>query len=199
MAPQSKRPAGGGGDHGGHGGAADAVDALGDEGGAGEQRAGGAGGHHGVAAAVFQQRQAYAHGRVLFPAEYGGRVVAHLHRLRCGDNGRAVRQVRQAAGLDSVQNGGLVAGEHDVRAEALLRLQRALDDLQRGVVAAHGVYNDLHVYSTSCSMVWFRMSRERWLSSAFLLRLPLTRWSSGGMMPKLMFMGWKSPTEPLLT
>ena len=30
---------------------------------------------------------------------------------------------------------------------------------------------------------------DRWDSWAFLLRLPLTRWSSGGIMPKFTFMG----------
>ena len=33
--------------------------------------------------------------------------------------------------------------------------------------------------------------------SAFFSRLPLTRWSRGGIKPKLMFMGWKSVTLSL--
>ena len=42
-------------------------------------------------------------------------------------------------------------------------------------------------------------SRLRWLSTAFLFRLPLTLYPRGGMMPKLMFMGWKLPILSLLT
>ena len=34
-----------------------------------------------------------------------------------------------------------------------------------------------------------------WDSSAFLFRFPRTRWPSGGMMPKLMFIGWKAVTD----
>ncbi len=39
-----------------------------------------------------------------------------------------------------------------------------------------------------------KISRARLLNSAFLFRLPLTLWSSGGIMPKFTFMGWKFPT-----
>ena len=42
-------------------------------------------------------------------------------------------------------------------------------------------------------------SRLRWLNTAFLFRLPLTLYPKGGMMPKLMFMGWKLVTLSLLT
>ena len=51
----------------------------------------------------------------------------------------------------------------------------------------------------TASRIWSMTARERAEISAFLLRLPLTRWSSGGMMPKLMFMGWKAATVSLLT
>ena len=74
-------------------------------------------------------------------------------------NGNAGGQLRRAA----LGGGGAGVGA-----------ERALDDLQRGVVAAHGVDDDVHRESTS-SFTVSRMARERWLSSAFLLRLPLTR------------------------
>ena len=71
-------------------------------------------------------------------------------------------------------HGRRVAAMNDVAAEAGVGAERALDDLQRGVVAAHGVDDDVHRESTS-SFTVSRMASERWLSSAFLLRLPLTR------------------------
>ena len=43
------------------------------------------------------------------------------------------------------------------------------------------------------------MASERADSSAFLFRFPFTRWSRGGMMPKLIFMGWNIVTEGLDT
>ena len=89
-------------------------------------------------------------------------------------DGHALRQRRSSALGRRVPYGLLIAGEDDVAAKALLRAQRALYDLQRGVVAAHGVDDDLHSESTSCFMV-SSMASDRWLSSAFLLRLPFTR------------------------
>ena len=53
-------------------------------------------------------------------------------------------------------------------------MQRALDNGQRCVVAAHCVYDDPHVESTSSRMASM-MASERWLSSAFLLRFPFAR------------------------
>ena len=43
------------------------------------------------------------------------------------------------------------------------------------------------------------ISSERRESSAFLLRFPLMRQPSGGMMPKLTFIGWKLATVVSLT
>ena len=103
-------------------------------------------------------------------------------------DGNAGGQLRRAAPGRRGPDGRLVAGEDDVAAEAAVGAERTLDDLQRGVVAAHGVDDDLHRESTSSFMV-SRMASDRWLSSAFLLRLPLTRWSNGGIMPKFTFMG----------
>ena len=89
-------------------------------------------------------------------------------------NGDAGGQLRRAALGGGGADGRLVAGEGDVAVEAGVGAERALDDLQRGVVAAHGVDDDVHRESTS-SFTVSRMARERRLSSAFLLRLPLTR------------------------
>ena len=40
------------------------------------------------------------------------------------------------------------------------------------------------------------ISSERLEISAFLFLFPLMRYPSGVMMPKLTFIGWKSPTLP---
>ena len=165
---------GGGGHDRSHGGPANAPHTLGNEGSAGQQRAGGAGGDKGVALAVPQQGQAHAHGAVLLPAEHRGGIVLHGNFLGGGHDIHALRQLLYAALGERFPDGGLVAGEGDVHAPALLSLQGTLDDGQRRVVAAHGVYDDPHWESTS-SRISSMMASDRWLSSAFLLRLPLTR------------------------
>ena len=70
----------------------------------------------------------------------------------------------------------------------LVSVQRTLYGRLRGVIAAHGIYNDSH-FSTS-SFIWSITAKDRWDNSAFFRRFPLTLWSRGGMMPKLIFIGW---------
>ena len=57
-------------------------------------------------------------------------------------------------------------------AEAGVGAERALDDLQRGVVAAHGVDDDVHRESTS-SFTVSRMASERWRQLGVLVALAL--------------------------
>ena len=103
-----------------------------------------------------------------------------------------------AAGLHGLQHLRRPAHQNDLHPVVPVGGQGAPDDLQRGVVPAHCVYDDLHASRTSC-LIWSMMASERADSSAFLFRFPFTRWSRGGMMPKLMFMGWNSTTLWLLT
>ena len=167
-------PAGNSGHNGGHGRPPDAPDALGDKGRAGQQRAGGAGGDKGVSLAFPQQRQPHTHGGVLLAAEYRGGIILHGDLLGGGHDIHALRQRSDAALDQCLPDGSFVSGQGNVHTPALLSLQRALDNGQRCVVAAHCVYDDPHVESTSSRMASM-MASERWLSSAFLLRFPFTR------------------------
>ncbi len=119
--------------------AADAVDALDDERSTGEQRAGAAGGDDRVALPVTQHVERDRHGSVLLAA--GGRagVVVHGDDLTGVDDLELGLLVAQA-GL----NGCALADEHDLRAQLLLRVHRALDDLVRGEVTAHCVHKNSH-------------------------------------------------------
>ena len=167
-------PAGNSGHNGGHGRPPDAPDALGDKGRAGQQRAGGAGGDKGVSLSVPQQRQPHTHGGVLLAAEYRGGIILHGDLFRGGHDVHPLRQRGNAALGQRLPDGSFIPGQGDVHTPALLSPQRTLDDSQRRVVAAHCVYNDPHVESTSSRMASM-MASERWLSSAFLLRFPFTR------------------------
>ena len=136
--------AAGGGDHRGHSRPADAPDALGDQGGPGQQGPGGPGGNQGIGLAVPQQGQAHAHGGVLLVPEHLGGVVAHLHRLRGVDDLHPPGDGVVAAVPQGPENGLGVAGQQHLHAPVLHAQQGALHDFQRGVVAAHGVNDDLH-------------------------------------------------------
>ena len=137
-------PAAGGGNHRGHRRPADAPDALGNQGGPSQQRAGGPGGNQGVGLTVPQQGQAHAHGRVLLVAKHLGGIVAHVHGLRGVDDLHSMGDGIMAAVPQGPENGLRVAGEQHLHAPVLHAQQGALYDFQRGVVAAHGVNDDLH-------------------------------------------------------
>ena len=79
------------------------------------------------------------HGSVLLAA--GGRAGVVVH----GDDLTGVDDLE--LGLFAAQaglNGGALADEHDLRAQLLLRVHRALDDLVRGEVTAHCVHKNSH-------------------------------------------------------
>ena len=137
------QPPPGGGHQGRHGRPADALDALDQQRARAEQGPGAAGGDEGVPHAVLQQVQPDGHGRVLLGLEGRGRVVVHVDDL--GGAGHRHRPRQPAAlgrgGADLV----LPAHQHDLQARAGLGgVQRASDNLQGGVVPAHGVNNDFH-------------------------------------------------------
>ena len=125
--------------HGSQRRAADAVDALDDERGAGEQCAGAAGGDDRVALAVTQHVERDRHGSVLLAAGSRAGVVVHGDDFARVDDLELGLLIAQA-GL----NGGALADEHDLRAQLLLRVHRALDDLIRGEVTAHCVHKNSH-------------------------------------------------------
>ena len=125
--------------HGGQRRAADTVDALDDERSAGEQRAGAAGRDDRVALAVAQHIERDRHGSVLLAAGGCAGVVVHGDDFARVDDLELGLLIAQA-GL----NGGALADEHDLRAQLLLRVHRALDDLVRGEVTAHCVHKNSH-------------------------------------------------------
>lgn len=84
-----------------------------------------------VALAVTQHVERDRHGSVLLAA--GGRAGVVVH----GDDLTGVDDLK--LGLFAAQaglNGGALADEHDLRAQLLLRVHRALDDLVRGEITA---------------------------------------------------------------
>ena len=129
-----------GGEYRPHGRPANAPDPLHQQGGPRQQRAGGTGGDEGVSLPVFQHGQAHGQGGILFALEGSGGIVAHIHHFRSVHDLHALRQGAGQAGPDGL----LTAHQHDVRAALGMGLQSALYHRLRGVVAAHGVQNDLH-------------------------------------------------------
>ena len=139
------RPAGAGGHHGSQGGPADAPHPLDHQGGGGEQGAGAAGGHKGVAVPVFQHIKAHGKGGVLLLPEGGGGVVAHLHHLAGVGNLQAGGQLVDAVVLQDLEDVLPAAHQDNLHPQLTNRGQRAPHIGGRRVVAAHGVYDDLHM------------------------------------------------------
>ena len=97
--------------------------------GAGEQCAGAAGGDDRVALAVTQHVERDRHGSVLLAAGSRAGVVVH------GDDFARVGMISTLVPASSAQAGlnrGALADEHDLRAQLLLRVHRALDDRHPG-------------------------------------------------------------------
>ena len=148
------------GHHGPQSGPADAADALDRQGGPGEESSGGPGGDHGVGLALGQQPEAHSHAGILFLAEDGGGLILHLHHLAGVDQGDML-------GLPPRENGlhpGPVPHQEDVAAIVLRGQDGPLDRGLRGVIAAHGVQDDLHASSPSLisPSIAPRTSRARW-------------------------------------
>src|SRR5699024_6428532 len=152
------RPAPGGGDGGGHGGTADAPDPLDQQGAGGEKGPSAAGGDKGIPLPRLQQVQAHGDGGVLFHLKGGGGVVVHVDDLRGVDHGHPRRQaaalLRRGADLSlPAQQNKLQAGP------GLGGVDDPADDLQGGVVAAHGGNDNFHAFSP---YFWFFHRRCRW-------------------------------------
>ena len=120
--------------------ALDALDRAHDEAGAHVQRAGGAGGDKGVGPAVFQHGQALDKARVRLVAHGLDGVVVHVDGLG------AVEDLKRCK-VDlilrrTVADGFFLAQQHQLHAVTELRrgLACALQNAQRGVVAAHGIH-----------------------------------------------------------
>ena len=124
-------------------------------------------------------------------------IGMHIHHILCVGNLHALREVVQAVGFHTAQNLLTPADKHNLRLKFLRRAQSAQYDLVRRVVAAHCVNDDLH----ACCSSLFRpviasiCASARSAMARFLFAFPLIRCSSGAMMPKLMFIGWKLPME----
>ena len=104
------------------------------------QCAGGTGADKGVRLAVFQHRQTLDQAGILFVAHSLDGVVVHVDILGAVDNGEwcQVNFVLGGAILDS----GFFAQQHQFHAVAKLgrSLRSALQNAQRGIIAAHGIY-----------------------------------------------------------
>ena len=178
---------------------ADASDALDQQRARRQKRARVARGNHRVARAVGQHFQADDHGGIAVLLHDLGGVNVHIdHIFSIGDLD-ALRKIVQTVGLHAAQNILPAAHQHDLRSVFLCRAQRTQNDLVRRVVAAHCVNDNPH----ACSSFVFPVSASmcasaRFAMARFLFALPRIRCSSGAIIPKLMFIGWKFPIEPSL-
>ena len=124
-------------------GSADTLDASHQQGGPGEQSAGGAGGDHCVPFPALEHIQRHHHGSILLPADGCGGLIVHVDDVPCmadGDPGQVLCPLVLQTGSDRI----LPAHQNDLVAKGLVRLNGALYDLMRGVVAAHCVNDDSH-------------------------------------------------------
>ena len=135
-----------------HGGAPDALDATDGQRRGGEQRAGRACGDERVSAALLQHIQAHDHAGILFLFYNRRRIIVHIHDVVRVGNLHALGKRFNALILQRAQDCLAASDQHDLAAEVLCRLDRAQRDLVRGVVAAHGVYQNSHVAS-SCPVI----------------------------------------------
>ena len=132
------------GHHGSQSGPADAPDALDQQSGGGQQGAGGTGGDKGVALPRLQQVEAHGERGVLLLLKGGGGVVADLHHLGGVGDLHAGGQLLDAVVLEDLQDLLSPAHQGDLHAVFLVCLDGTHDRGLRGVVASHGVDDDLH-------------------------------------------------------
>ena len=104
------------------------------------QRTGGAGGDKGVGPAVFQHGQALDKAGILFVAHGLDRVVVHVDGLGAVEDFKRCKV--DFILFCAVADGFFLAQQHQLHAVAELRrgLAHALQNAQRGVVAAHGIH-----------------------------------------------------------
>ena len=130
----------GAGHRGGQRRALDTLDRAHDETGADVQRTGGAGTDKGIGLAVLQHGQTLHKAGILFVAHSLDRVIVHVDGLG------AVEDLKRCK-VDfilfcAVADGFFLTQQHQLHAVAELRrgLAHALQNAQRGVVAAHGIH-----------------------------------------------------------
>ena len=107
-----------------------------------------------------------------------GRVVVHIHHVLGIHELNALGQGLNTLLLHQLQKLGHTAHQDHVHLALPGCPQAALEELQRGVVAAHGVNNDLHICYLPVSVwgiaVCSSAARARLAMARFLLALPLT-------------------------
>ena len=156
------RAAAAGRHHRGHGRPADAPDALDHQRGRRQQRPRAARGDKGRPVPVLQQVQAHGQGGVLLLLKGGGRVVAHLHHLGGVDNLQPRGQFADAVLLEHLEDVLPPAHQNDFHAQLPHRSEGAPHVGDGRVVAAHGVYDDLHMFSSTFSVhSWINGSSGR--------------------------------------
>jgi len=136
----------------GHGRAADALDAPDSQRGRREQRAGRARRDERISAALLQHIQAHDHAGILFLFYNRRRIIVHIHDVVRVGNLHALGKRFDALILQRAQDGLAASDQHDLAVEVLCCLDRAQRNLIRGVIAAHGVYQNSHVAS-SCPVI----------------------------------------------
>ena len=104
------------------------------------QRTGGAGGDKGIALAVFQHGQALHKAGILLVAHSLDRVIVHVDILGAIDDFKRCKV--DFILFCAVADGFFLTQQHQLHAVAELRrgLAHALQNAQRGVVAAHGIH-----------------------------------------------------------
>ena len=75
-------------------------------------------------------------------------IVVHVHHVIGMGNLNALGQRIQAVLFKNLQNFLSTANQNNIHAVSLYRVQRAQYRSLRRVVAAHGVQNDLHMYTS---------------------------------------------------
>ena len=156
-----------------------------------QQRAAVSGGDKSVALAEGEHFEAEDHGRALMLPHDLRRIGVHIHDVVGVGDLHAGRQGVPAMLFHGIENFFSSAHEDDLHVIFLRRLQSAQNDLFRGVVAAHGVNDDLHLSSALPSVMDCNCARARFAIARFLLAFPLTRCSKGARIPKFTFIGWK--------
>ena len=122
-----------------HGGAANSLYALDDKRGSRKQRSGRAGRHHCVALAVFEHGERNGHGRILFAARCGARVILHRDNVACIDYLDIVSVLAEIFFYLF-----LAADEHYLGSEPVACIDRTFDYGFGRVIAAHCVNYYFH-------------------------------------------------------
>ena len=128
-----------------HGGSADSLNPLDNEGGAGEQGAGGTGGDKGIALSLGQQPQADDHRGVLPLVDHRAGIVVHIHHVLRTGNFHALGQIIEAMLLHDGEYFFAAAHQGNLGSKILVCRDGAQHGGFGGQVAAHCVQDDLHI------------------------------------------------------